>query len=311
MKILLTTNKTYRGLPDLGEWYLNQPLTELGHEVYWYDTVNPEMKDYKKIIENFKPDLIFSCLTGNRAITPYEPWDEIQEETKSGRTKTFNWFCDDTWRFESPDPSSPVSGSRKTCRVFTACSTPEPDFVQKYKDSGYKNILLATWHANSKFYSPLPWAKREHPLLFIGAMNAGRDNFFKRAADRGIRLDAASGMPNEQMFELHSNVKIGINMSINFNDPLNRSQMKQRVFEIAAGRGMMFSQYHKGIEEFFEIDKEVVMFKTPDEFASKAKFLTENDSVAAKIAEKGHERFLAEHDSKVRLSKLLKQIKEI
>ena len=70
MKILLTTNRTYRGMPDLGEWYLNQPLKELGHKVYWYDTVDPVEKDYKKIIEEFKPDLIFSCLTGNKFITP-------------------------------------------------------------------------------------------------------------------------------------------------------------------------------------------------------------------------------------------------
>ena len=95
-----------------------------------------------------------------------------------------------------------------------------------------KNILLACWHANSKFYSPLPWAEREHDLLFIGSMNKGRDYFFNTAAERGVELAAARGMTNEEMFELHSNVKIGINMSINFNDPKARSQMKQRVLKL-------------------------------------------------------------------------------
>ena len=76
MKILLTTNKTYCGVPDAGQWYTYEPLLELGHEVYWYDTVDPVEKDYDKILESFKPDLIFCCVTGNPNITPYEPWQQ-------------------------------------------------------------------------------------------------------------------------------------------------------------------------------------------------------------------------------------------
>ena len=77
---------------DMGHWYVYLPLRRLGHEVYFYDTVEPEEKDYKKIIEEFKPDLIYCCLTGNKSIAPHEPWKEILDETNSGRTKTFNWF---------------------------------------------------------------------------------------------------------------------------------------------------------------------------------------------------------------------------
>ena len=145
MKILLTLNKTYRGMPDAGHWYTYLPLKELGHEVYWYDTVNPPEKySYDKIIEHFKPDLIFCCMTGDRAITPYEPWEHIRRETVTGRTKTFNWFCDDTWRFDK--------FSKIACSCFTVCSTPEISYVDKYKKIGYNNILLGTWHANSDFY---------------------------------------------------------------------------------------------------------------------------------------------------------------
>ena len=125
MKILLTLNKTYRGLPDSGYWYVYMPLKQLGHEVYWYDTVNPDEKDYSKIIEQFKPDLIFCCVTNDRSIAPHEPWDEITQETKSGRTKTFNWFCDDTWRFDD--------FSSAACQCFNVCSTPDPRYIEKYK----------------------------------------------------------------------------------------------------------------------------------------------------------------------------------
>ena len=103
MKILLTLNKAHRGHPDSNQWYVKQPLENLGHNVYQYDTVkgHPDDKPYSQIIEEFKPDLIFCMMTGDAGIAPKEPWPEIQRETNLGRTTTFNWFCDDTWRFDS------------------------------------------------------------------------------------------------------------------------------------------------------------------------------------------------------------------
>jgi len=317
MKILLTLNKTYRGLPDTGHWYTFEPLRELGHEVVWYDTVSPHVKDYDKVIEAFKPDLIWCCFTGNRAITPYEPWDSVKRETATGRTKTFHWFTDDTWRFDA----KPM-GSNVACHGFTACSTPEPGYVEKYKDCGYENIFLATWHANSKFYSPKEYSKRENEMCFLGGMNPTRESFFRRVAqldhvmsnediDKMLPIDLTRGLDTDEMFKFHSNTKIGINLSINHNDPDKKTQMKQRIFETAAGGGLIFTEYHEPIKEFFEEDKEMITFKTAEEFISKLRFLQKNQSIAEKIAQSGHKRFLAEHDSKIRLAKLLKQIEEV
>ena len=55
-------------------------------------------------------------------------------------------------------------------------------------------------------------------------------------------------------------------------------------------------------------DKEIITFKTIDEFNKKAKFLLENPRISEKLAENGYKRFMAEHDSKVRLEKVLGEI---
>jgi spore maturation protein CgeB len=102
-----------------------------------------------------------------------------------------------------------------------------------------------------------------------------------------------------------------LNLSVNDNDPEGGTQMKQRIFEIIAGGGTLLTQYHKGIENFFEIDKEIVTFETMEEFNKKAKFLSKNERITKSIAKNGYQRLLDEHDSKIRLSKLLKQIEEI
>jgi spore maturation protein CgeB len=299
MRILLTLNKTYRGHLDAGFWYIYAPLRSLGHEVYWFDTVDPQEKNYDMIIENYKPDLIFCCMTGDPAITPYEPWQSIKRETDSGRTKTFNWFCDDTWRFDS--------FSSKVCEMFNVCSTPERSYIERFKDIGYDNIILGPWHANSHFYPVMPFSEKDIEISFIGAPNPIRRSFFDQT---DIPVKNIFGISQEELFETHSRSKIGVNLSFNANDHTGATQMKQRIFEIPAGAGLLLTQYHDGIEEYFEIDKEMITFKDPLEFSEKAKILLKNHRIVEQIAIAGHKRYLAEHDSKVRLKKLLEQIGE-
>jgi spore maturation protein CgeB len=300
MKILLTANKTYRGFIDTTWWYFFMPLKEMGHDVYFYDTVLGEDKNYSEIVESFKPDLIFCIMTGDKAIAPKEPWLEIQKETVSGRIKTFNWFCDDTWRFDN--------FSKTACKYFTVCSTPENDAILKYQNIGYPNILESNWHANSLFYNPLGFDKRDIPVSFVGGLTPIRKRFFECIT---YEVEKFSKISQNEMYNIHCNSKIGLNLSINDNDPQRKTQMKQRVFEITAAGATLFTQYHKGIERYFEIDKEILTFETADEFNKKLSFLLHRPKLVKNIGQKGHKRFLLEHESKKRLHKLLERIKQI
>jgi len=300
MKILLTANKTYRGFIDTTWWYFFKPLEEMGHDVCFYDTVHGADKSYSEIIDSFKPDLIFCIMTGDANIAPNEPWADILEETNSGRTKTFNWFCDDTWRFDN--------FSKIACKYFTVCSTPEYDAISKYENIGYSNIVEANWHANSSFYKPTEFSERMIPISFIGGMTPIRKHFFN-CIDHEVKN--FSKISQNEMYEIHCNSRMGLNLSINDNDPLRKTQMKQRVFEITAGGAALFTQYHKGIERYFEIDKEILTFETPDEFNKKLSFLLSRPQIVKSIGLKGYKRFLQEHDSKKRLHKLLEKIKNI
>jgi len=298
MKILLTLNKTYRGLPDSGHWYVYEPLKQLGHDVYWFDTVDPDEKDYNKVIEDFKPDLIFCCLTNNRFIAPYEPWQQIVEETNSGRTKTFNWFCDDTWRFDT--------FSSRICHFFNVCSTPDPKYIRKYKAAGYNNAILGLWHANSDFYPKVEFKNKDIDISFIGAPTPSRTEIFENI---DVPVENIFGVSMEELFSAHSRSKIGINFSTNDNDQFQQTEIKQRIFEITAGGGLLLTQHHDGIENFFEIDKEIFTFRDTEELSEKSKVLLKNPQLVESTAAAGHKRFLAEHDSKVRLANLLSQIR--
>lgn len=284
---------------DGGYYHVYHSLKEMGHDVYLYDTVNPDNKDFSQIVETFKPDVIWACLTGDFNIAPYEPLREIRKETESGRTRTFNWFCDDTWRFDT--------FSSKVCNYFLCCSTPEPSFIDKYKESGYNNIVLGNWHINETFLKRRDFDEKDVDVSFIGNLTPQRKSFFHNSS---IDIKNYFNLSSDEFFNAHARTKIGINLSRNDNDPFKGTQMKQRVFEIAASNGLVVTEYHNGIEEFFDIDKEIITFKTQDEFEKKVNFLLKNDKIAKKIANNGYNRFAKEHESKIRIQKILKTIVE-
>lgn len=297
MKILLTANKTYRNIIDTTWWYFYEPLLELGHDVFFYDTVAGHDKAYAQIVEDFKPDLIFCIMTGDSSIAPHEPWQEIKNETLSGRTRTFNWFCDDTWRFEK--------FSLLACRYFNVCSTPEPSYVEKYKANGFANIINANWHANSNYYRPKKYNERTIDVSFIGSINKQRKEFFNTS---NVSVAYITGVSQEELYIKHCDTKIGLNLSFNANDPLLKTQMKQRVFEITAAGSLLVTQNHPGLEQYYEIDKEIITFNSKIEYDEKISFLMNKQNIAERIATKGYNRFLLEHDSKVRLNKVIKEI---
>ena len=240
-------------------------------------------------------------MSGDKTIGPMEPWYEISQITKKRKHKKhLIGFCDDTWRFE--DFSSEV------CKHFTVCSTPEPEYTQKYKNIGYNNIILANWHANSNWFPKIDFKDKENNIAFIGTPNKLRNLFFNQT---DLEIQYLSGLSQEQMFKSFCNTKIGINLSVNNNDPYLRTQMKQRIFEVPAGGGMLMTEYHKGIENFYKINKEIITFETPEEFKQKSEFFMKNQKACQSIANNGHKRFLAEHDSEIRLSKTIQEIMKI
>jgi len=302
MKIILVHNKTlvHGGRPRLdgGYWNVYIPLMSLNHDVYFYDTVDPEEKDLNSIIERIKPDLIFCCMTGDTGLTPHEPWEDIIKETESGRTRTFNWFCDDTWRFDT--------FSSQVCSNFTVCSTPEKRYIKKFKDIGYNNILLGGWHANIDLYPR--HAEKNLDVTFCGRPNSDREWYTDYLKKQGVNMEYFYGLAHEDMTWLHSSSKIALNFSKNTNAIESSTQIKARVFEVPAAKTLLMTEYTEDIEEFFAPDKEIITFEGPIELFEKIKFLLQREQLLQDIASRGHERFMREHESKIRLSSILNKI---
>lgn len=302
MKILLVTNKTLSNRKtewiDGGYYNVFLPLIKMGHEVHFFDTVRGGNKSFSATVESFKPELIFCCMTGDPSLTPREPWEGIIEETKKGNCKTFNWFCDDAWRFES--------FSSVVCKYFHVCSTPEVHYIERFKQRGYNNILLGFWHGNKDFYPQE--SMKSYDIGFCGQLNYDRRENIEYLKNNNLQVASFHGLTHEKMFQKISEFKIGINFSKNYNGRSPVLQMKGRMVEVPAANTLLLTEYAPGLETHFEIDREIVTFKTPDEMLQKTRYLVKNPKLVATISKNGHERFLKEHESTVRLSRLLKEI---
>lgn len=287
---------------DGGHWNVYLPLKNMGHNVHFYDTVRGEEKSFSDVVDGFKPELIFCCMTGDPRIAPNEPWEELLEETKKGNCKTFNWFCDDTWRF--------YNFSSKVCNYFNVCSTPEKAYLEKFKKIGYDNIILGFWHLNSDFL-PKGNIEKKHDITFCGNLNEDRKYFIDHLSKNGIDVQRFHGLKHKKMLETLAESRIGINFSKNFTLHKPMLQMKLRPVEVTAARSLLLTEYAPGIEEYFKIDEEIITFKSEKEMLSKTKFLLKNQNLIEKLANNGYERFCKEHESKIRLENIIRQIMEI
>jgi spore maturation protein CgeB len=288
---------------DYAYWNFYLPLLSLGHQVVFFDTSIYGDPELATLIEHEKPDLLFCIMTGNPAICPGEPWDIIKKETESGRTLTFNWFCDDAWRFED--------FSKEVCWNFNAVATTDsPEDVEKYKEIGYNNSIYAPWHANSDVYSGIHSIKTSH-MCFVGSSYGDREEVFEAVNKAGVSLFHYSKISFEDMIWNYSRAWIGLNLSKNNNDSTGKLILKARPFEITAVGSLLVTQNAVGLSDCYEIDKEVVTFDSTDELIHKCKYLIDNPQVVNTMAANGHKRFLAEHDSKVRLAKVLQKIRRV
>jgi spore maturation protein CgeB len=303
MKIIIVAPKTitahrHSDVPfryDYAFWNFYMPLLSLGHDVEFFDSSLYGDKELEGLIEKKKPNLLFCIMTGDKNYCPYEPWETIKKETEKGRLTTFNWFCDDTWRFEN--------FTSKYCWYFHVVSTPEKYIIPKYKEIGYNNVIHGIWHSNSSVYSNVV-SKKTKDISFVGQPHGDRLQIFNSLKSKGINIVHKSNLSFEDMIHLYSSSHIGLNLSKNN----STSQLKARMFEIPAVGSLLLSEDAEGLEECFEDNKEIIIFKSIEELIAKANFLIKNPSIINKISSNGHKRYLQEHDSKIRLQKVLAEI---
>ena len=84
--------------------------------------------------------------------------------------------------------------------------------------------------------------------------------------------------------------------------------MNCRAFEIAGAEGLQFFEYRSAIEQCFDIDTEIKVFRTIEEAIELANWAKKYPIEAMKVRKEGRKRVLAEHTYEHRLQKIINDI---
>lgn len=312
-----------RGINTIGQLGFKTSFEKLGHQVvsFYYDSYLknrlPELQiDLIKKADEEKPDLIFFILFR----------DQFTKETLQylkSKYKTLNFFGDDSWRFDS--------FTRDFAPCFTHTMTSDKFSIPKYHDMGMKNVMLSQWAAidDERNIIPLPY---KYDVSFIGGHNRYRDWFVKQLVKAGISVECfGNGWPNgalsnDEMVKLFASTKINLNLSNSasfdirylLSHPLNlahtlhtkkkASQIKARNFEINYYAGFQLADYAAGLEDYYDIGKDLACYSSFEEAILLCKYYLKNEKEREAIRDRGMIKAREQYTYRAQLKKVLDQI---
>jgi spore maturation protein CgeB len=265
------------------------------------------------VVSSFQPHIVFAYLMGDEVAA--ETLDAITRDTSA---TTVGYFGDDEWRFDR--------FSSRYARAFNWVVTTDQRAVEKYRMLGCQNVIHKKTGANHYVFRK-QGLDEVYDCTFVGAARLDRVHLFNQLRRDGVRVDCwgtAWGMSLmdrvlnkawsrgdlaqkssrtrlsfEEMSVVFEQSRVNLNLSGSYQG--ERKQVKARVFEVTASGGFLLCEYVDGLEEFFEIGKEIVCFASYGDLADKIRFFLSHESERRRIAEAGYSRTLSCHTSERRI----------
>ncbi|MDR4509101.1 MAG: glycosyltransferase [Candidatus Brocadiaceae bacterium] len=246
----------------------------------------------KEVHEQEPIDVFFGYLSG-RLVSP----GIIRAITMMG-IPTLNIALDDKTKFYGNLESTGFAGPVDIANAFSLCWTSTKDAVEKYEQAGATVIYMPPG-ANEKTFRPKDVIK-DIDVCFVGQNNGIRPKIMQYLRGNGINIQVfgkgweSGEIPLEKLVELVSRSKItlGIGAVSGYSDVV---QIKGRDFEVPMCGGFYLTQYNAELEEFFDIGREIVCYKTFDEMLDKIHHYLSHPEEALEIRQAALKRSLAEH----------------
>jgi spore maturation protein CgeB len=250
-------------------------------------------------------DVIFSYLTGEIV------FPETMQKLSMLGVPMFNICLNDKEAFIGKIRKGQAMGSRDICRFFDLSWTSTVDALEKYCVEGARPIYLPEG-ANPEIHKPYDLSKAID-VSFVGQCYGSRPEIVEKIRNQGIAIETYGyGWPNgplsiDKMVQTYSRSKI--NLGFAEVDGYNKTYcLKGRDFEIPMSGGLYLTQYHPELEEWYDLEKEIVVYSSLDDLVKKIVFLLSNPNEAERIRKNGLKRARAEHTWEMRFEKIFQLI---
>lgn len=202
-------------------------------------------------------------------------------------------------------------------------------FIAVFKFQEFGINAIPYWgFFDTKRYHKIENLQKDIDVSFIGQVTnkPGRLEYINHLLENNINiktfgLHSPGGIISfENMIEIYNRTKINLNFSGLMELPWlirdypiykRKKQLKGRPLETAMCGGFVLTEYAQGMENLFEIGKEIDVFYDKEELLEKVKYYLEHEEERESIAKRGYERAIKDYDVKVAIPKLIATIDEL
>lgn len=144
---------------------------------------------------------------------------------------------------------------------------------------------------------PVRLTLRYAKLIVLQPERRGRLREAMHQIPKVYRLHSASGGPRYgwRMFQVLAASRLTLNSHI---DAAGNHAANMRLFEATGVGACLLTDWKPNLKEYFEIDKEVVAYRTVDECVEKIRFLVNQPAVTQAIGEAGQRRTLRDYNAR-------------
>ena len=218
--------------------------------------------------------------------------------------------------------------------VFAKFHHPFPD---RWQNNNTKAIY-SPFGFNSELFikKNLPF---KYDVSFVGGYSAYRKWLLDRLKSEGIRVEVfgrnwgkgVQWLSYPEMVDVFNQSRINLNLSNGvyngagyllwalkspkalkniIRTKKDREQVKGRHFEINACGGFQISYFVPGLNDVYQIEKEIVCFDNPSTLTELINFYLRNENARQEIAENGYKRSQIQHKAEYYLKNLVDTISE-
>ncbi|MEW6558266.1 MAG: glycosyltransferase [Elusimicrobiota bacterium] len=203
------------------------------------------------------------------------------------------------------------------------------DFVTPYRlrQIGINSLFYYSYLDTTHYYKKEN-VKKDIDVSFVGTITGriGRSKYINYLLKNGINIktfgwDSDSGVISQgKKIEIFNRSKINLNLTGLYykSKIVKKNPIKKRIkgskgtlLEVLSCGGFVLSEYYFGLENLFEFDKEIVIFRTKEELLEKVKYYLQHEAERENIAKRGHQRVIKDYNVKLAVPKLLATIDEL
>ena len=243
-------------------------------------------------------DAIFFYLSGEQV------FPDTMEAVHSLAIPSVNLALNDKEAFVGRIRNRLAAGNRDICRWIDLSWTSTGDAVIKYCVKGGRPIYLPEG-ANPSVHRPYEM-ERTIDVSFVGQRYGNRPAVIDHLRRQGIAAEAfgpgwpAGPLPVEDMVKLYSRSRINLGFG-GVEGHTETFCLKGRDFEIPLSGGLYLTEDHPELARAYQIGREIVTWRDPDDLAAKIRHLLTHPDEAEEIRRRGSERARRDHTWERRL----------